>query len=312
MRKTDFIFDTDIGSDCDDIMALTYLVYAKRNLNINLKAVTYSHNCPHAIALIRAFFKDLGEEIPMLGRMPAELVERDNYSRAVAMKYAHEEDYAPVPDAVSVLRHALAESEGAILCAVGPFTNIAALLKSPADEISPLDGVSLVREKCSKVVVMGGRFTPEPDGSLRPEWNALLDPAATRTMAELCPVPMVFVPFELGFGIITGGPIMEKYGEETPLSLAFVKYSNARMHGGRHSWDPAAAVYAVEGEKDFFAMEKRGTVTVDAEGRTLLTEDINGQHVILTVKTDAGRTEQQSKERIAAYIDACAMRVYER
>ena len=27
---TDFIFDTDAGADCDDIMALTYLTYAMR------------------------------------------------------------------------------------------------------------------------------------------------------------------------------------------------------------------------------------------------------------------------------------------
>ena len=312
MKKLDFIFDTDGGADCDDIMALTYLVYAKRNLNINLKAVTYSHNCPHAIAAIKAFFKDLGEEIPPIGRMPAKPEEKDNYSRAVAQKYATEEDYAPVPDAVPVLRRALAESEDAILCAVGPFTNIAALLNSQPDEISPLDGVALVREKCAKVVVMAGRFTPEPDGTLHPEWNALVDPTATQTMVELCPVPLIFSPFELGLHMITGGPIMEKYDEETPLSMAFVKYSNTRAHGGRHSWDPATAVYAIEGEKDFFVVEKRGRVTVDADGKTFMTEDENGLHSLLAVKTDASMTEQQSKDRVAAYIDGCAMRVYER
>ncbi len=312
MKKLDFIFDTDVGSDCDDMMALTYLVYAKRNLNLNLKAVTYSHNCPHAIAAIKAFFKDLGEEIPPIGRMPAVPVEKDNYSRAVAQKYATEEDYAPVPDAVSVLRRALAESEGAILCAVGPFTNVAALLNSQPDEISPLDGVSLVREKCAKVVVMGGRFTPEPDGSIRLEWNALVDPVATKAMAELCPVPMVFSPFELGWNMITGGPIMEKYGTETPLSMAFVSYSEARAHGGRHSWDPATAVYAIEGEKDFFKLGNSGTVTVDAEGRTFFTEAEDGLHTILSVRTGNGLTEQQSKDRIAAYIDDCSMQVYER
>ena len=310
MKKLDFIFDTDVGSDCDDMMALTYLVYAKRNLNINLKAVTYSHNCPHAIAAIKAFFKDLGEEIPPIGRMPAEPVEKDNYSRAVARKFATEEDYAPVPDAVSVLRRALADSEGAILCAVGPFTNIAALLKSQPDEISMLDGVALVREKCAEVVVMAGRFTPEPDGTLHPEWNALVDPAATQAMVELCPVPLIFSPFELGWNMITGGPIMEKFGEETPLSMAFASYSEARAHSGRHSWDPATAVYAIEGEREFFTLGKRGTVTVDTQGRTFFAEQENGMHAVLSVRTDGSLKEQQSKDRIAAYIDACSMQVY--
>ena len=110
--------------------------------------------------------------------------------------------------------------------------------------------------------------------------------------------------------MITGGPIMDAYGEGTPLSLAFVKYGNVRAHGGRHSWDPATAVYAIEGEKDFFTVEKRGRVTVDAEGKTYMTEDETRLHSLLAVKTDDSLTEQQAKDRVAAYIDACSMQVY--
>jgi hypothetical protein len=105
---------------------------------------------------------------------------------------------------------------------------------------------------------------------------------------------------------------MEKCGTETPLSMAFVSYSEARAHGGRHSWDPATAVYAIEGEKDFFKLGNSGTVTVDAEGRTFFTEAEDGLHTILSVRTGNGLTEQQSKDRIAAYIDDCSMQVYER
>ena len=46
MEKIDLIFDTDAGSDCDDIMAMAYLLYAKRNLNINIKAARFTGSAP--------------------------------------------------------------------------------------------------------------------------------------------------------------------------------------------------------------------------------------------------------------------------
>lgn len=311
MKKLDLIFDTDVGSDCDDMMALAYLVYAKRYLNVDIKAVTHCHNCPNGVPTIRAFFRHLGEDIPPLGKMPGEQVVRDNYSHAVAERFATEEDFAPTLDAVKVLRRALAESEDAVICAVGPFTNIAALLESAGDEISELDGVALMRERCAKLVVMGGGFVPSADGRPSLEWNAKVDIAATQTMVRLCPVPLVFSPFEVGLDMLTGKPMMEKYGEETPLSLSFLRFGDTAARGGRHSWDPATAVYAVEGAGDRFEESPRGTVTVDDEGRTVLHADPAGLHSVLCIKVPDGVSEQECKNEIAAYIDGCAMRVYE-
>jgi len=311
MNRLDLIFDTDVGSDCDDMMALTYLVYARRYRNVDIKAITHCHNCPNGVPAIRALFRHLGENIPPLGKMPGEQVVRNNYSRAVAERFGMEEDFAPTPDAVKVLRRALAESENAVLCAVGPFSNIAALLESDGDEISPLDGVSLVRERCAKVVVMGGSFVPSADGRPSPEWNARIDIAATQTMVRLCPVPLVFSPFELGENMLTGKPMMDQYGEKTPLSLSFICFSDTLARGGRHSWDPATAVYAVEGVGDLFEEGPRGTVTVDNEGRTILTPNPTGLHSVLRIKIHDGMSLQACKNEIAAYIDECAMNVYE-
>ena len=310
MKKTDFIFDTDVGNDCDDMMALAYLVYAKRHLGVALKAITHCAKSPHGIAAIRALLRHLGEAVPPLGEMPIEAVERDNYSKAVAERFATPEDYAPVPDAVSVLRRALTESENAVICAVGPLTNIAALLESEGDEISPLDGVSLVREKCAKMVLMAGDFVLLEDGTSKPEFNAKVDAHATAVVARLCPVPLVFSPFELGLNMLTGKPAMEKYGESTPLSLSFMRYGDTYLKGGRHSWDPATAVYAVEGCGAYFEDSRCGTVTVDAAGATYMKDDPCGLHRILTVKPRAGKTEAEAKTAIAAYIDSCAMRAY--
>lgn len=304
-RPIDLILDTDAGSDCDDMMALAYLVWARQRGQIRLRAVTNSNACPGGADLIRTFFEQLGEPVPPLGNPVGHAQNYDTYCSSVLRRFGDE--VRAYPDAVSVLRRALVESERAVLCAIGPFNNIAALLESQGDEISPLDGVTLMRKHCARMAVMAGGFVPGEDGQNIPEWNALVDASATRQMVKLCPVPITFLPFETGFNMLTGGPMMEKYGERTPLSYSYIHFADTRAIGGRHSWDPALVLYAVEGCRDFFAESPRGTVCVDGDGRTTLRSDPNGLHTVLTIQPHSGLTEQQCKNRIAEYIDACAL-----
>lgn len=304
----DYIFDTDAGSDCDDMMALAYLAYAQKNRLIDIKCVTYSHVSPDGPAALRAFFRNIGLAVPPIGRMMHGKAINDNYCFEIANKYATEEDRIPATDAVSVLRKALTESENAVICAVGPLTNIADLMLSKPDEISSLNGVELVKAKCSRVVVMAGEFTPEEGKNIKTEWNVLCDIDACRTVASLCPVPMVWLPWETGIEMKTGRPLMDKYGEETPVSLAFFKYPWVDADG-RHSWDPATALYSVEGAKDFF-LENVGHVTVDEAGITVLNKNEDGKHTVLTMLSKAGKTEPQVKAECAAYLDRCAISAY--
>lgn len=304
----DLILDTDAGSDCDDMMALAYLAWARQRGWIRLCAVTNSNACPGGADLIRVFFEQLGAPVPPLGGPVGHAQNYDTYCSSVLQRFG--DGVREYPDAVRVLRRALVESERAVLCAIGPFNNIAALLDSPADEISSLDGVSLVQKHCARLAVMAGGFVPGKDGRNIPEWNALVDAAATRRMVELCPVPITFLPFETGLNMLTGGSMMEKYGERTPLSYAYIHFADTRAIGGRHSWDPALVLCAVEGCRDFFDEELRGTVSVDDDGRTVLHHDLHGLHSVLTIRPHSGLTEQQCKDRIAEYIDACALNAH--
>ena len=63
------IFDTDAGSDCDDMMALGYLIQAQKEKKIKINAVTYSHVCPYGAAALRATFRYFGEDAPPVGVM---------------------------------------------------------------------------------------------------------------------------------------------------------------------------------------------------------------------------------------------------
>lgn len=307
MKEKEIILDTDVGSDCDDMMAIAYLVHATKKFGVSLDAITYSHTCPHAIAAIRALLRSLGSPIPPIGRMDCEWQEKENYSKAVAKKFAVKQDYQDVPPAVKVLRQALVKSEKAVLCAIGPLTNIANLLTSQADEISPLNGVELVKEKCERLVVMGGRFTDEENGERLPEWNFRIDIKGTKTVVELCPVPAVFLPFEVGVKVLTGGVIMDKYGEDTPLSLSFLKFGDTKERGGRFSWDPITAVYAVEGCKDWLEESVSGKVYVDENGVSRFVEQENGLHKIL--RFNSKREQAEIIVELGEYIDNCALEI---
>ncbi len=304
-KTLDIILDTDVGSDCDDMMALAYLIYAKRNLSVDIKAITHSNTCPEGIPTIRALFRHLGEAVPPIGKPEGEIATYDKYAGAVTEKFADKECYAEAENAVSVMRRALTESFDAVILGVGPMTNIAALLESAPDDISSLDGISLVRERCRKIVLMAGDFV-----SGKPEWNVKLDIPAMQTVVKKSPVPIAFLPFEVGHGMITGKPVMDAFGEENPLSLSFTRFPGTDKLGGRHSWDPATAVFAVLGDSEYLTEGKPQTVTVTDEGVTLATPERGGMHTVISVNVREGESEADAKTRVAAYIDGCAMEIY--
>lgn len=305
-KKTgsDIILDTDVGADCDDMMALAYLAYAERESLISLKAVTHSNSCEHGIPAIRAHLKAHGMNIPV-GRAAGEVAAYDHYARQVAERFADGDCYAPADDAVTVLRRALTESYDATLLAIGPMTNIAALLESAPDEASTLCGVSLVLERCKRVVLMAGDFV-----SGKPEWNVKLDVGAMKTVLEKCPVPIYILPFECGADMITGAQMLDGSYPENPTSLAFRLFPGTKELGGRHSWDPAAALFAVIGDGEYFRVSEPLSVSVDGDGVTRAESNARGMHRIISVNVKDGETEAEAKARAAEYIDACVGKLY--
>lgn len=296
--------DTDLGSDCDDMMAIAYLVYAQRKLGISIGAITYSNGCEYGIAAMQAVFDELNEVLPPLGTPAGEVGAYDHYCKILIEK--HPIKVKPAEDSVRVMRRTLMKCESAIICGVGAFTNIAALLKSEADDISPLSGIELVKSKCVKIVSMAGIFEK---GTERTEWNVHLDIPAAATVCNSCPVPLVFLPSETGMNIITGASIMEKYPSSL-LAVSFFNFPSVKELGGRHSWDPVTAMYCVEGCKNFLTETEKGIISVDEKGKTSFTPCDNGNHSVLYVKSKDGFTEAECKAEIAKYLDDCSIELY--
>ena len=183
------ILDTDIGMDCDDAVALGVLIKAQNDGRCAIRAITAATAREGAISCVRSILGYYGAPEPVLGKLESTFLKCDYvnyYAKAASDKFGFPDD---ADDAVKVLRRSLATSPAKItLITIGPLTDIADLLRSGADEISPLSGAELMREKVDKVYAMAGSFAGNyADGNAFREWNVLQDIEAARVFCERCP-----------------------------------------------------------------------------------------------------------------------------
>src|SRR5437899_2640020 len=170
-QSTPVIFDTDMGNDVDDALALAMLHALESRGECRLVAVTLTKDNPWApvyVDMVNAFYGrgqiPVGmvrggvtpENSPMI-QSPAERRRADGslvYPRRLASG-------AEAPEAVALLRRVLsAEKDGSVVIVqVGFSTNLARLLDSPED-------IALIKKKVKLLSVMAGNFV-EP----KPEFN---------------------------------------------------------------------------------------------------------------------------------------------
>ena len=171
---TPILFDTDIGSDIDDAVALAYLLKQQECQLLGITTVTGDTAKRAALAEIicRAGGR---EDIPIhagltgpLGHGPGQ-PEVPQYQAVTSRP--HRRDYNVGAEAVLFLRDTIRAHPGEIsLLAVGPMTNIAALFALDP-EIPAL---------LKSLVLMCGVYTGAAGhGPGAREWNALVDPIAT-------------------------------------------------------------------------------------------------------------------------------------
>ncbi len=281
MAKYDLIIDTDIGADCDDVVALSLACALEKRGDISIKAISACTARAGAPATIRAVLKKYGLQKP-IGKYVGKPIPCDNfdhYAHELRKKYAQSDD---AEDSVKVIRSALYNNANkTILVGIGPLSVLAGLLESPADENCPLDGVTLVSKKVEKVYLMAGNFSKYDsryDGKYEyaPEWNVLQDVTAAQKFVQNCPVSIVFVPGEVGADVYTG----RTFNDNTPEKFAIEKfYSNGwPEYDGelvRSSWDPITIAEASGMAR--CELSAYGSVTVTDEGYTVFTQG-EGKH----------------------------------
>ena len=291
------IFDTDIGNDVDDALALGMIHALQTRGECELLAVTITKDHELAASFTDAVNTFYGRgDIPIgvcrSGVTPAQGKFNGLGSQKDGGKLRYPHDLLSgkdAPDAVTVLRRALANAkDGSVAIAqVGFSTNLANLLDSKADDISPLNGVDLVRKKAKLLSIMAGAFTKIP-GRNGPydhkEYNVVKDIPSAKKLSDNWPTPIIWSGFEIGLSLPYPHESIEldyNYVEHHPLSEAYVLY-NPPPHN-RPTWDLTSVLQAVRPNRGYFGISPRGKVTVADDGLTTFEPTKDGQHQYLTL-----------------------------
>jgi purine nucleosidase len=290
------VFDTDMGNDVDDVLALGLIHALQSRGHCRLIAVTSSKDHPLSAPFIDAVNTFYGRgDIPVGavrgGVTPGQgkylgMVEAMDGGKA---RYPHRlRSGADAPGAVGLLRKALAaEADGSVaVVQVGFSTNLARLLDSPADESSSLNGRDLVARKVRLLSLMFGGFQPEK-GKDHKEYNVVQDLAAARKLVADWPTPMVFSGFEIGIAIPYPAESIRRdysYAKHHPLAEAYELYEPPPHC--RPTWDLTSVLYAVWPDRGYFDLSPPGRVTVAEDGVTAFAASAGGPHRHLTATLD--------------------------
>ncbi len=276
------IFDTDMGNDVDDALALAVLHALESRGEARLLAVTITKDNPWAAAyvdLVNTFYGRAHVPVGVVvkGRTP----EDSPYIRVPAQEKLPDgtpvyprriQDGRDAPDAVALLRRVLQEQKdgSVVMIQVGFSTNLARLLDTDRD---------LIAKKVRLLSIMAGQFPSGP-----PEYNVKTDlPAAKKLFAEW-PTAIVASGFEIGNAIRYPARSIEndyRYVPHHPVAEAYRLYQ--KMPYNRPAWDPTAALYGVRPGNGYFSLSPEGTITVDDAGRTHFEAGAGGKHRYLIV-----------------------------
>ena len=277
------IFDTDLGSDVDDVGAVAVLHALADRGEAEIVAMGVSVKNPWSAPCLDALNTYYGRpDIPIgVPKGPA-VEDNSKYARGVAEEFPHDlKSPDDAPDVVAVYRKALAgQPDGrVVLVTVGFLTNAANLLDSGPDSQSPLTGVELVRRKVGRWVCMGGGF---PEGH---EYNVMRDAAASRKAIGSWPTPIDFSGFEIG-GPIPTGAALKAMPRGNPVRRAYELFNGLE---NRSSWDQTAVLHAVRGPAGLWDVHAHGTNEVLPDGHNRWLDAPDRGHAYLVRKLTPAR-----------------------
>ena len=194
IRPIPVIFDTDMGNDVDDALALDILYKSMDKGDINLLALMLNKKGEGAAKFLDIMNTWYGyPQLPIgIAKNIEDGNENTNYAQSVCdlnLFPTTLTDYANLPDAHILYRKLLAAQpdHSVVIISTGFSTNLARLLDTPADEYSDLNGKELIKQKVKYMSLMAGAIKMADHR----EFNIIQDlPAAQKLFAE-CPVPLV-------------------------------------------------------------------------------------------------------------------------
>lgn len=286
------IFETDMGNDIDDAMALDMLYKYVDAGKINLLAIMINKEGSAPAEFVDIMNTFYGHQIPIgirVGDNPSE-TGGVNFAQVISeMKddagqpvFARSlSRYDTLPDAVSLYRQILSgmPDKSVKIISVGFLGNLGALLDGEPE---------LVEKKVTDLTTMAGCFSA-PNG----EFNVLGDLDASRNVFKKWPTEIVTSPFEVGIAICYPGESIENdldWGIPHPMREGYLVY--CPMPHDRPCWDLTATLYAIEGG-DWFTVSGPGKITVGEDGVAFFTPDAEGDRHYISVNDEQAATIKQ-------------------
>jgi uncharacterized Ntn-hydrolase superfamily protein/inosine-uridine nucleoside N-ribohydrolase len=309
-ERVRLIFDTDMGNDIDDALALGVIHALETRGECQLLAVTLSKDNDFAapfVSLVNTFYGR--GQIPIGAVKNGKTPEDSKYIRipaearieSGALRYPHRLHRGKdAPEAVGLLRDVLAgqPDHSVVIAVVGFSTNLARLLDSPADARSPLAGRELAARKCQLLAMMAGMFS---DQNRQKEYNVHIDLEAAKKVFADWPTPVVASGFEIGQAIKFPATSIEHdfgYVKHHPLREAYELYM--KMPYDRETWDLTAVLFAVRPDRGYFGLSQPGTISVDERQITQFATSREGRHRYLTVTPEQAARVRETLVQLAS------------
>jgi inosine-uridine nucleoside N-ribohydrolase len=304
------IFETDIGNDVDDALALDMIYKYLDAGKIKVLAVSSNKQSRYSTEYVHLMNHWYGyPKIPVAKVVNG--IDSENDARKYAEHVSLQKDnkgkdlfkrpkfnYEAVPEAVTLYRQILSKQpdNSVTIVSVGFSTNIFRLLQSPPDKYSKLSGKELIAKKVKMLSMMAGSF-----GEKRlAEYNVVKDIPAAQLIVNEWPTPVVFTPFEAGIAVKYPAKSIEndfKWAQHHPVVEAYKYYLD--MPYDRPTWDLIALLYVVENSPEYFTLTPWGQIRVDDKGFTSFSPGGKGRQAYLELDS---KQAEAVKERFVRLI----------
>jgi inosine-uridine nucleoside N-ribohydrolase len=267
------VFDTDMGNDIDDALALLIACQATHKGQAELILVASSNPNEWAVPGIEAILRGYGLPDVPVGECSAKVGgDTGGFTEALAKKAGLSPGEAT--DAVVLLRKVLYDQpDGSVrIVPTGFSTNLAGLLESEANHKGdgiPLSGKELAEKKVEFVSIMAGNFKDRNHG----EYNVAQNVPAFRKVIEEWPTPIVLSGYEIGIEVFSKWDQMKTtLSEHNIVRFGYQAYFKKHGDGpdwNRPSWDQTAMLYAIHPESAPFDLSEPVGIEVTDQGQTL-------------------------------------------
>ncbi len=270
------ILDTDMAGDCDDAGALALLHALADNGEAEILAIMHNTGNPYSVGCIDAINTYYNRPDIPVGAYKGELLENSTskYAKAIAENFPNDIfQNNNTLDAVALYRSILAaQDRSVIIVSIGFLTNLENLLTSLPDQHSPSNGPDLIRNKVSKLVVMGGQY---PAGS---EFNfsAYEIGGVTKFVIDNWPTPVLFSGFEIGDKIKTGIGLRQT-SPQNPVREIYRLFFDGSFQN-RGSYDQTAVLTAVRGLRNYWTTVSVGHNHIHSDGSNTWSTSPDKEH----------------------------------